>query len=101
MYPVVLVDALGSSRLFRTLIVLRSCHVITTLSAACTKLGIVPASNILTRLSSDCLSLRHALLNPASAAALSVGLSANRCIRSLNLGRCAVGHVSFVVTAPQ
>ncbi|CAM9583959.1 unnamed protein product [Pylaiella littoralis] len=62
--------------------------------SACTKLGIVPASNILTRLSSDCLSLRHALLNPASAAALSVGLSANRCIRSLNLGSNLLGDDS-------
>lgn len=67
-------------------------HFMTTvLSAACTRLGIIPASNVLTRLSSDRLSLRHALLNPASAAALSVGLSANRCIESLNLGRCAAG----------
>lgn len=57
------------------------------LSAACTRLGIVPASHILSRLSSDRLSLRHALLNPASAAALSEGLSFNRRIRSLNLGR--------------
>lgn len=56
-------------------------------SAECARLGIAPASHILSRLPSNRMSLRHALLNPASAKALSAGLSSNRCIRSLNLGR--------------
>ncbi|CAM9351058.1 unnamed protein product, partial [Ectocarpus sp. 13 AM-2016] len=55
-------------------------------TAACTRLGIAPSSHVLSRLPSSRLSLRHGLLNPASAAALSAGLSGNRCIRSLNLG---------------
>ncbi|CAM9960306.1 unnamed protein product, partial [Ectocarpus fasciculatus] len=53
---------------------------------ACTRLGIAPSSHILSRLPSSRLSVRHGLLNPASAAALSAGLLGNRCIRSLNLG---------------
>ncbi|CAN0526129.1 unnamed protein product, partial [Ectocarpus sp. 12 AP-2014] len=44
------------------------------------------SSHVWSRLPSSRLSLRHGLLNPASAAALSAGLSGNRCIRSLNLG---------------
>lgn len=56
--------------------------------AACARLRIAPSSHVLDRLSSDCLSVRHMLLSPISAEALSAGLSANRCIRSLNLGRC-------------
>ncbi|CAM9991687.1 unnamed protein product [Ectocarpus sp. 6 AP-2014] len=55
-------------------------------TAACTRLGIAPSSHILSRLPSSRLSLRHGLLNPASATALSAGLLGNRCIRSLNLG---------------
>ncbi|CAM9943038.1 unnamed protein product, partial [Scytosiphon promiscuus] len=60
-------------------------------TSACERLGIPPSSHVLSRLSSDRLSLRHALLNPASAMALSAGLSANRCIRSLNLGSNLLG----------